>query len=77
MEEHTHDRPHDPHMQAAREHMRAARRAMHKSMEALVPPAYVENRRAAKREFLLAVRSMIDSALDRATEPSNPEVKES
>jgi hypothetical protein len=48
-----------------RQHLRAARREMRASFQALMPPAFVEHRRTARREFLLAARSIIDHALDR------------
>lgn len=49
----------------AREHMKAAREAMRDSVRALFPPEFIEQRRAARREMLLAARSMIDHALER------------
>jgi hypothetical protein len=49
----------------AREHMKAAREAMHESVRALFPPEFIEQRRAARREMLLAARSMIDHAIER------------
>ena len=52
----------------AREHARAARKEMRKSIKALLPPEFVEHRRQARKEFLLAWRSMIDSALERTEE---------
>ena len=48
----------------AREHMMAARHEMRKSWEALLPPGFVEHRRTARREVLLAVRSLVDAALE-------------
>lgn len=49
----------------AREHLKAAREEMRKSYETLLPPGFVEHRRAARKEFLLAARSLIDAALKR------------
>ena len=49
----------------AREHMKAAREAMRESVRALFPPEFIEQRRAARREMLLAARSLIDHALER------------
>lgn len=49
----------------AREHMKAAREAMRESVRALFPPEFIDQRRAARREMLLAARSMIDHALER------------
>ncbi|MEJ2013929.1 MAG: hypothetical protein P8X64_17105 [Anaerolineales bacterium] len=48
-----------------REHVRSARAEMRKSIETLVPPEFVEHRRAARREMLLAVRALIDRAIER------------
>ena len=47
------------------EHLRAAGTATRKSVEALLPPGFVENRREARRQLLLAARSLIDAALKR------------
>jgi hypothetical protein len=55
----------DPRVQEVREHARAARNAMRKSLEAFLPAGYLENRRAARKEFLLAMRSLVDVAIDR------------
>jgi len=48
-----------------RQHMKAARSKMRESYKSLFPPEFVEHRRAARREMLLALRSLIDHALDR------------
>lgn len=48
-----------------RQYMRAARSEMRESYKSLFPPKFVEHRRAARREMLLAVRSLIDHALER------------
>ena len=34
-------------------------------MKSLFPPEFIEHRRAARREMLLAVRSLIDHTLER------------
>ena len=52
----------------ARQHARSARDEMKKSMAALFPPEFVEHRRKARKEFLLAFRSMIDTAIERTEE---------
>jgi hypothetical protein len=49
-------------------HARAAHEELHKSVKALFPPEFIEHRRRARREMLLAVRSMIDTALERSEE---------
>lgn len=56
----------NPNLEEAREHFRAARKEMHRSMEALLPQGFVEKRRAARKEFLLGLRKLVDAAIDRA-----------
>ena len=46
-----------------REHLKTARDEMRKSVETLFPPGFLEHRRAARKEMLLAARSLIDHAL--------------
>jgi hypothetical protein len=53
------------------EHMRAAHREMRQGFEALFPPKFVEQRNRARKEMLLAFRSMIDAALERLEEHEN------
>ena len=48
-----------------REHTRAARAELRESMKALLPPGFIEHRKKARKEMLLAFRSLIDSAIDR------------
>ncbi len=55
----------NPHVQEARQHMKEARAAMRKSFEALLPRGFVDNRKEARKQTLLAMRSMIDAAIDR------------
>jgi len=60
------DSPRHSHIpQAARDHACAARKELHKSIETLFPPEFVEHRRAARREMLLAAREMINYAIER------------
>lgn len=61
----------DPRFKEAREHFKAARRAMRKSMVGLLPPAFVENRQAARKEFLLGIRTLVDAALSHIEEREN------
>ena len=49
----------------AREHMRAARDEMRKSIELLVPEGFLEHRHSARREMFMAMRSMLDAAIER------------
>jgi hypothetical protein len=49
----------------ARQHMRAAREELRESIRALLPPDFIARRRKARKEMLLAWRSLIDSALQR------------
>jgi hypothetical protein len=48
-----------------RQHARAAREELRESMKALLPPGFIEHRRKARKEMLLAWRSLIDSAIER------------
>ncbi len=52
----------------ARKHMRAAREEMRASIQSLFPPEFVQHRRRARREMLLAWRSFIDHAIQRIDE---------
>jgi hypothetical protein len=52
----------------ARQHVHAARQEMRQGVEALFPPGFAEHRRKARKEMLLAWRSMIDSALEHIEE---------
>jgi hypothetical protein len=54
----------------AREHMKSARDEMRKGFEALFPEEFVKHGKAARREMLLAWRSMIDAALEKTEEKS-------
>ena len=51
-----------------RQHVRAAREEMRESIKAFLPPEFIEHRRKAGREMLLAWRSLIDAALERMEE---------
>jgi len=51
-----------------RQHARAARQEMRESVKAFLPPEFWEHGRQARKEVLLAWRSMIDSALERMEE---------
>jgi len=48
-----------------REHFKAAREARRKSIQSLLPPEFVSHQRAARKEMLLAAKSIIDAALER------------
>jgi len=51
------------------QHFRAVREEFHKSIEGLLPPEFAEHRARARKEMLLAWRSMIDASLERMEEP--------
>jgi predicted phage gp36 major capsid-like protein len=51
-----------------RQHFRAAREELHKSLEGILPPEFMEHRLKARKEMLLAWRSMIDASLKRMDE---------
>jgi hypothetical protein len=48
-----------------REHARTAQEEWRESIKAFLPPGFWEHRRKARKEMLLAWRSMIDAALER------------
>ena len=54
----------------ARQHVRAAREELRDSIRALLPPEFLDHRRKARKEMLLAWRSFIDAALERIDEKS-------
>ena len=53
-----------------RHHLKSARSEIRESYKALFPPEFIEHRRTARREMLLAARSLIDHALERMEEKS-------
>jgi hypothetical protein len=67
MDEHTTRRRHfeDEIPEDVRQHARAAREEFRESMKAFLPPQFWEHSRKARKEMLLAWRSMIDAALER------------
>jgi hypothetical protein len=52
----------------AHQHLREAHSELRKSIQSILPPAFIEHRRAARREVLLAVKSLVESALDHLKE---------
>jgi len=51
-----------------REHLHAAREELREGIRAFLPPEFIEHRRKARKEMLLAWRSVIDSAIKRIEE---------
>ncbi len=56
-----------------REHARAAREELRESVKAFLPPGFVEHRKKARKEMLLAWRSLIDSAIERIDQTKDEE----
>ena len=54
----------------AREHFRAAHEEMRKGVRTLLPEGFLEHRKSARREILMAWRSMLDAALERMDDKS-------
>lgn len=54
----------DPHVEEIRQHMKAARSAWKKSIEEMLPQGVREHTRTARKEMLLAFRSMLDAAIE-------------
>lgn len=59
------NRPLDDNPDEARSHMQAARDELRRSFDSLFPPEFVQHRRRAQREMLLAWRSLLDRAIRR------------
>lgn len=49
----------------AREHMKQAREEMRESFKSLFPPEFIEHRRAARKEMLLAMRGLVNHAIEK------------
>jgi len=48
-----------------REHLKAAAEANRKAFDSILPPGFRENRREARRQMLMAARSLLDRAIKR------------
>ena len=57
-----------------RQHFREAREELRESMKSFLPPGFIEHRRKAPKEMLLAWRSLIDAALERMDEKKDEEI---
>lgn len=55
----------NPNLEEAKKHFKAAHQELHESIRSLLPPEFRQKRRAARKEFLLGIRKIIDSAIDR------------
>ena len=51
-----------------RQHVRAAREELRESIKSFLPPEFIEHRKKARKEILLAWRSVIDTALEHMEE---------
>lgn len=54
-----------PRLKEARDHVKAARDSFRLSIQDLIPKGFIEHRRAARKEMLLAMRSLLDAAIER------------
>lgn len=65
-------RPHMPFgaciPEEARQHLHAAGKEFRRSVEALLPEGFITHQKQARKEVLLAWRSLIDAALERFEE---------
>jgi hypothetical protein len=59
-------------LEEARSHVKAAREAVRKGWEQIIPKEFIEHRRAARKEMLLAMRSLIDAAIERVEKKASP-----
>ncbi len=55
----------NPRVHEAREHVKAARNSLRKGVEEFIPKEFLQHRRAARREMLLAMRSLLDAFIER------------
>jgi hypothetical protein len=55
----------NPRLKEAGEHVKAARESMRLGFQELIPKGFIEHRRAARKEMLLAMRSLLDAAIER------------
>ncbi len=53
-----------PRLKEARAHVKAARQSFRLSLQDLIPKGFIEHRRAARKEMLLAMRSLLDAAIE-------------
>jgi hypothetical protein len=53
----------------ARQHFNTAREEFRKSVEGMFPPGFMEHRRKAGKEMLLAFRSVLDSVIEKMDQP--------
>ena len=49
----------------AKKHLKAAHEARMESLSSFLPPEFFENQKKARKEMLLAARSMIDHVIER------------
>jgi hypothetical protein len=52
----------------ARKHFQAAREEIRQTWEGMFPPGTMEHRRKARKEMLLAFRSLLDSLIEKTDE---------
>ena len=53
-----------------REHFTKAHQEMREAIKGFLPKGFLEHRRAARKEMMLAVRSMLDAAIEKMEEKS-------
>jgi len=67
----THRKPFEDKIpEEVRQHVRAAREELRESIKSFLPPEFIEHRKKARKEILLAWRSVIDTALEHMEEKS-------
>lgn len=59
------------HFQDAWDHARAAGHSLRKSLREMLPSGFVEHQSAARKELLLAFRSLVDAAIERSEKRSS------
>lgn len=67
----THRKPFEDRIpEEVRQHVRAAGEELRESIKTFLPPEFIEHRKKARKEMLLAFRSVIDAALENMEEKS-------
>ena len=64
-----------PEFKEARSHMKAARQALRQSVEDWLPAGFLQHRREARKEMLLAVRGLVDAAIEHLEGEKDEEAK--
>lgn len=68
MAEEKHTKKECPVPEETREHYKQAHKEMRESVKSLFPPEFIEHRRAARKEMLLAMKGLVNHAIEKLEE---------